>query len=94
MLAAITYLDDLPAKGGGTNYWPGSMQPVHRYMLDHPEEYATGSFKNSWGVGDVAANVNATDISLWGSRDGKNGCEGPREFTGQAGDVMFMHAYT
>jgi hypothetical protein len=92
MLAAITYIDDLPAKGGGTNYWPGSMQSVHRYMLDHPEEYATGSFKNSWGVGDAATNINATDISLW-NKEGET-AKGPREFTGQAGDVMFMHAYT
>ena len=93
MLAAISYLDDLPPKGGGTNYWPGSMQAVHRYMLEHPDDYATGKFKNSWGVGDAASKI-STDISLWNPKDSGKGAEGPREFTGQAGDVMFMHAYT
>ncbi len=94
MLAAIAYLDDLPAQGGGTNYWPRSMQSVHRYMLEHPEEYATGTFTNSWGVGDAATNVNATDISLWDTSNEEQGAQGPHEFTGKAGDVMFMHAYT
>jgi hypothetical protein len=33
MLTAITYLDDLGPGGGGTNYWPNSIHPVHAYML-------------------------------------------------------------
>ena len=70
------------------------MQSVHRYMLEHPEEYATGTFTNSWGVGDAATNVNATDISLWDTSNEEQGAQGPHEFTGKAGDVMFMHAYT
>lgn len=93
MLCAISYLDDLPERGGGTNYWPRSLQPVHRYMLAHPEEYASGGFGNSWGVGAAATNSHATDLSEWGGGGG-HGAGGPLEFTGKAGTVLFMHAYT
>jgi len=71
--------------GGGTNYWPGSMLPVHRWMLRHPEQFADGSFGNSWGVGEPATTVNATDLSPY-LRPDEPALPGVKEFTAAAGD--------
>ena len=81
-------LADIPGcvqGGGGTNYWPGSMLPVHRWMLAHPEHFADGSFGNSWGVGEPAAAVKATDLSPY-LRPDEPALPGVKEFTAAAGD--------
>ena len=93
MLTAITYIDDLDAEGGGTNYWPGSCHPVHKFMRAHPGQHASGTFANSWGFkapNTDEQNQKMTDLAAWGGVPGS----GPREFTARAGDVLLMHALT
>eukprot|EP01048_Picozoa_sp_COSAG05_P004021 COSAG05_NODE_202_length_14312_cov_7.897629_5_plen_310_part_00 len=93
MLTAITYIDDLDAEGGGTNYWPGSCHPVHKFMHAHPGQHASGTFANSWGFkapNTDEQNQKMTDLAAWGGVPGS----GPREFTARAGDVLLMHAHT
>ena len=81
--------------GGGTNYWPGSLNPIHEYMLAHPDEYAAGTtLKNSWSALTTAGETNTMDKSQTPDTSNAVLSTGPSELTGSAGDVFFMHAYT
>ena len=78
MLGATTYLYDVEPNGGAFVFWPGSHHSTHKYFLQYPEQI-DGSFYDIEGWGWHVL----SDLSP----------EGPREFTGAAGDVVLWHAF-
>lgn len=42
----VAYLSDVPDKGGGFTYWPGSHRSSHQFFLEHPE-MIDGSWRGS-----------------------------------------------
>ena len=75
MLGATTYLYDVEPGGGGFVFWPRSHDSTHKYFLQYPEQI-DGSF---YDIKDWGWHV-LSDLSP----------DGPREFIGAAGDVVFV----
>ena len=78
MLGATTYLYDVESRGGGFGYWPRSHLTTHEYFLKDPAQI-DGRFQEREGW-------NWSDFS-------DRAPEAPREFIGQAGDIMFWHSF-
>ena len=78
MLGVTTYLYDVESRGGGFAYWPRSHLTTHSYFLEDPARI-DGRFKEEEGWSNMVFSDRAP--------------EGPREFTGRAGDVIFWHSF-
>lgn len=81
MLAATTYLYDCEPFGGAFQYWPDSHLSSHRHFLEHPEQ-VDGRFRDEHGFDWGGPNIFT-----------KLAPRPPEHFYGNAGDVLFWHAY-
>ena len=78
MVGVTACLYDVELRGGGLGFWPRSHLSTQRFFLDNPD-LIDGRFREMEGFD-------------W---DGFSGLapEEPRQFTGEAGDVMFWHSF-
>ena len=81
MLGATTYLHDIESRGGAFLYWPQSHLSTHDYFLEFPT-HIDGSFdkREDW------------EERKWRVFSDQSP-QGPVEFTGRAGDLIFWHCF-
>lgn len=81
MVACTACAYDTEPMGGAFQYWPGSHLTTHRYFLENPDQ-VDGRFRDvpgfNWGDSNVFTRIAP---------------EPPAHFNGNAGDVIFWHAY-
>ncbi len=81
MLGATTYLHDIESTGGAFLYWPQSHLSTHDYFLEFPT-HIDGSF-------DKREDWEERKWRVFSDRSP----QGPVEFTGRAGDLIFWHCF-
>jgi len=81
MLGATAYLEDVTDEAGAFVFWPESHHTTHQYFLENPS-HVDGSFteRDDWET---------RNWSLFSDRSNQP----PKQFSAQAGDVIFWHCY-